>query len=190
MKQKKIIGVISLVSLFTIISLILISLLSTNDEDVINGEEIFNLEGEYVVYFWQENCRYCQEIEDDIDAFKEDRPLPIYIVDMTKSENRFLWYDWEAHHEENDRMIGYIEDNQTIYTEDPETYLNNQEIQYDIVEEGDHVIAKHQTAFYNATPTELAELDIVVTPTLLYVGSDPQLAVGPEETVALLRAIK
>ncbi|GEN55921.1 hypothetical protein GCM10012290_04450 [Halolactibacillus alkaliphilus] len=190
MKRKKSIGIIGAISLFAILGLILISLLSTNGDDFIDGEDIFNLEDEYIVYFWQENCRYCQEIEDDIDAFKEDGPLPIYIIDMTKSENRFLWYDWEAHHVENDRIIGYIEDDQRVFTEDPDSYLNNQDIQYDIVEEGNHVIAKHQTAFYNANPTELAELDIVVTPSLLYVGGSPQLAIGPEETVELLRALQ
>jgi len=158
--------------------------------DFITAPDVFDQDGEYFVYFWQEECRYCQEIEADISDYEDNGSLPLYVVDMTKAANLEMWYDWEAHHEANDVVIGYIEAGEEVYEQDPELYLNDPEVQYDVVIKGDAIIAEHQTAFFNPAPTDLASLDIVTTPALLYVSDTTQLVVGVEETLALLEQYK
>lgn len=170
----------------------LIYLFNTNQSkrDFITTSDVFDQDGEYFVYFWQEECWYCQEIEADIKDYEDNGQLPLYVVDMTKAANLEMWYDWEAHHEANDVVIGYIEAGEEVYEKDPELYLNDPEVQYNVVIEGDTIIAEHQTAFFNPAPTDLASLDIVATPALLYVSDTTQLVIGVEKTLALLEQYK
>lgn len=186
MRNKRRIGISTAIIILVIVSLIFIFNTSKTEHDFITSSEVFNQEGEYFVYFWQEECRYCQEIEADIQDYEENGRLPLYVVDMTKPDNRELWYDWETHHDVNDVIIGYVEDGEEFYEEDPEVYLNDSEIQYELIIEDEQIIAQHQTAFFNPSPTELDSLDIVTTPALLHVSDTTQLVVGVEETLALL----
>ena len=170
----------------------LIYLFNTNQSkrDFITTSDVFDQDGDYFVYFWQEECWYCQEIEADIKDYEDNGQLPLYVVDMTKAANLEMWYDWEAHHEANDVVIGYIEAGEEVYEKDPELYLNDPEVQYNVVIEGDTIIAEHQTPFFNPAPTDLASLDIVATPALLYVSDTTQLVIGAEKSLALLEQYK
>ncbi|MGM0524286.1 MAG: hypothetical protein ACQER2_09620 [Bacillota bacterium] len=183
---------IILLSGVVLIILISIYFFNTNQtkHDYITAPDVFDQDGAYLVYFWQEECRYCQEIETEIRDYEDNGQLPLYVVDMTKAANLDLWYDWEAHHAENDVVIGYIEDGEEVYEKDADLYLNDPEVQYDVVIDDDQIIAQHQTAFFNPSPTGLDSLDVVTTPALLYVSDTTQLVVGVEETLALLEQHK
>ncbi|MCM3214056.1 hypothetical protein ACQRXC_11140 [Niallia taxi] len=76
-----------------------------NDINRIHAEETFNQEEkEYIVYFWQETCFSCKEIEQTVLEYSDKCPL--YIVDMENDKNKDAWYDWEQHHKEYDQVIG------------------------------------------------------------------------------------
>lgn len=190
MTIKKWLALLTGAILIVVISLIYIYNTNQTTHAFISAADVFDQEGEYFVYFWQEECRYCQEIEAEIADYEENGRLPLYVIDMTKADNRNLWYDWESHHEANDVVIGHIENGETIYETDPDIYLNDPEVQYDIITEDDTIIAQHQTAFFHSAPTDLASLDVVTTPALLHVSDTTQLVVGVEETLALLEQHK
>ncbi len=190
MNNKRWLMLLGGVTLFGLISFIYILNTNQTTHDFITAPEVFEQDGEYFVYFWQEECRYCQEIEAEIKDYEDNGRLPLYVVDMTKDENLNLWYDWEAHHDENDVVIGYVEDGEAIYETEPDMYLNDPAVQYDIITKDGTIIAQHQTAFFHSAPTDLASLDIVTTPALLHVTDTPQLVVGVEDTLALLEQYK
>ncbi len=54
----------------------------------INYTETFKqLENEYIVYFYMENCSDCEEIEDKFKSYIVKNPImPIYLVDMKKNK--------------------------------------------------------------------------------------------------------
>ncbi|GEM01518.1 hypothetical protein SAMN05421839_11246 [Halolactibacillus halophilus] len=189
MKSKRWVLLLSGVIMIFLISIYIFNTNKTTHE-FITAPNVFNQDGEYFVYFWQEDCGYCQEIEANISDYEDSGLIPLYVVDMTKAANLEIWYDWEAHHEANDVMIGYIEAGEEVYEKEPDLYLNHPEIQYDIIINDDQIIAQHQTAFFNPSPTDLTSLDIMTTPALLYVSDTTQLVVGVEETLALLEQYK
>lgn len=79
-------------------------------------EEIFTKKGHYYVYFYRGECRYCTNIEVEIDAFANN--VELYRVN-TELLNNTQEYDWEQHGAEFDVEIGRVGENGNI------EYYNN-----------------------------------------------------------------
>ena len=152
-------------------------------------ESLSQSEANYFVYFWQENCHYCEEIEPMISSYQTDGDWPLYVVDMQVTENLTGWYDWEQHHEEKDKIIGEVIDDELHYFEDPNLYLEDANIQWEIKTVGSDVVAVHQTAHYQPNPTTIAEINIPATPALLEVsqGEPVELVVGANQVTEQLK---
>lgn len=87
-------------------------------------EELFAKQGHYYVYFYRDECRYCANIETEINDFANTQEL--YRVD-TELLSNIQSYDWDQHGVKFDVEIGRIDE-----TGDIEYYHNLNE--KDIVE--------------------------------------------------------
>ncbi|GGM41848.1 hypothetical protein GCM10011351_29950 [Paraliobacillus quinghaiensis] len=169
---------------------------SIDDIDKIDYQDTYTQdEGDYLIYFWQEGCSYCEEVAPDIIEFAQDADMPIRIVDMQAPNNHDAWYDWETHHEEYDVKIGEVVDEEeqlnegvelTDYTEDAEVFWRIG------INEQDEIIATHNTPYGNTEPATADEIEITGTPTLIQVkdGAFSAYANGPEEVRNLLEENK
>lgn len=155
-------------------------------------ESLNQTEENYLVYFWQEGCHYCEEIEPVITDYQEEGARPLYVIDMQAEENLSAWYDWDQHHREKDQVIGEVVDGSIEYFEDPNIYLEDPDIQWEIETIGDEVKAVHQTALYDKNPTTIAEINIPATPALLTVeqGEPKALVVGVDRVTEQLTQAK
>lgn len=178
---------------------LLISLLPKEGQDTIDDikkikaqESFAQGNKEYIVYFWQDACSYCKQIENAVLEYRKTGETPIYIVDMGDTENADSWYDWQAHHNMYDKVIGRIENGKEITDANinPAEFLNDKEVVWSIQSGADNkLIAVHQTPFENKTPASAAKLAITGTPTMLKIdeGMLSDYRVGVEETVGLLK---
>ncbi|SDB82491.1 hypothetical protein SAMN05421734_101220 [Pelagirhabdus alkalitolerans] len=163
---------------------------SAQDIDTIDGEEALDLnDHDYLVYFWQEGCHYCEIIEDDIVQYANEGDLPIYLVDMNEQQNQSLWYDWQAHQDTYNEVVGEIVDGEEEYFVDIEEYLEDDSVDWGLeVTEDNEIVAINQTPDLNRSPDDSSELDIAGTPTLIRVENNNVVdyAFGDEESVELL----
>lgn len=84
-------------------------------------------EDEYYVYYYMRNCPDCIKVQEGF--FEFARSNTVYVVNVVKDKSRKK-FDWEGFHEENDKLIGHIQQDGTkeYYTgENEEKYLNNEE---------------------------------------------------------------
>lgn len=158
----------------------------------IEASSTFNQQDEeYIVYFWQATCSYCKQIEEDVIEFSNSGDVPIYIVDMQEEKNESIWYDWEAHHKEYDKIIGKIVDGKEVWNDgiNIEDFQNDKNIAWGVVaNEDNQIIATHNTAYGNEAPETAKEIEITGTPTMLKIknGIFEDYAVGVEETLDML----
>ncbi|MCF2648903.1 hypothetical protein [Niallia circulans] len=158
----------------------------------IDASSTFNQQDEeYIVYFWQATCSYCKQIEEDVIEFSNSGDVPIYIVDMQEEKNESIWYDWEAHHKEYDKIIGKIVDGKEVWNDgiNIEDFQNDKNIAWGVVaNEDNQIIATHNTAYGNEAPETAKEIEITGTPTMLKIknGIFEDYAVGVEETLDML----
>lgn len=83
-----------------------------NDDSKMTIKEIINMEGHFFVYFYKENCRYCDNIKDDIQEFAKNNT--VYYVDVESCDN-LENYDWDNHAELYDVEIGEKQDKLYFY---------------------------------------------------------------------------
>ncbi|MEQ2467714.1 hypothetical protein [Niallia hominis] len=158
----------------------------------IDASSTFNQQDEeYIVYFWQATCSYCKQIEEDVIEFSNSGDVPIYIVDMQEEKNESIWYDWEAHHKEYDKIIGKIVDGKEVWNDgiNIEDFQNDKNIAWGVVaNEDNQIIATHNTAYGNEAPETAKEIEITGTPTMIKIknGIFEDYAVGVEETLDML----
>jgi len=72
-------------------------------------------------------------------------------------------------------------------------YINNKEIAWSIeTTKANQIIAKHNTAYGNTAPTNVEEIEITGTPTMMKVkdGKVEEYAVGVDETLDLMKQNK
>ncbi|MCT2537749.1 hypothetical protein NC661_12630 [Aquibacillus koreensis] len=148
-------------------------------------------ENAYIVYFWQSDCKYCTEIEDDVLAFVKKSSTPVYLVDMKEQANSEAWYDWEQHHQQYDVIVGEIvEGEEVIYEEvDLNSYAEDPEVHWTfLTNDSNQIIASHNTAFANDAPQQFNEIEVTGTPTMIKVTNHTfdQYVVGVEEVSTLL----
>lgn len=202
MKKKPIfaIGIIIIIVSICLLGIwLLTSRMSNSIDDIekIEVKDTFSQKGEkeYIVYFWQSTCSYCKQIEEEVLSFHKTGNIPIFIVDMQESANTKSWYDWEEHHKKYDKVIGKVKNgkellNKGVHMED---YTNNKEIAWSIeINEKNQIIAKHNTAYGNTAPTNVEEIEITGTPTMMKVkdGKVEEYAVGVDETLDLMKQNK
>lgn len=68
-------------------------------------------EGHYYVYFYRDDCRYCQNIESEIDDFA--KAVKLYKINSDSLLNTKR-YDWDGHAAKFDVEIGRINENGSI----------------------------------------------------------------------------
>ncbi|WP_017471193.1 hypothetical protein [Amphibacillus jilinensis] len=180
----------------TILTLIILTQISSNDIqqsadiNTISAADSFQQEDDqYFVYFWQEGCVYCEQIEDIIVDYANNGDIPIYLVDMQENENHSAWYDWEAHHQQYDQVIGEVIDGEEHIDPEVASSLEDSEVNWSITtDDNDQLIAVHQTPYPNLEPLQANQLEITGTPTLIYFEdqSVSAYAIGDEEVTAIL----
>ncbi|EOL41590.1 hypothetical protein RV11_GL000965 [Enterococcus phoeniculicola] len=114
------------VSVFIVILLAgAIYLLSKNDVEnkfeTIQANQALNIKqtGNYYVYFFNQDCGYCKDVEDKIDRKFTNNNL--FLVDMKKSENKSFEYNWEEHRKKYDKVVGEVIDgNRKFFTGESE----------------------------------------------------------------------
>jgi thiol-disulfide isomerase/thioredoxin len=57
-------------------------------------EDLHYQDKEYILYFYQPNCSYCQLIADDVNDFQENGKIPLYKKDMY-TDYSDKWDAWE-----------------------------------------------------------------------------------------------
>lgn len=165
---------------------------SVNDIEQINYQDSFSQSDEdYLVYFWQEGCYYCEVIDEEIIAFANDATIPLFVVDMHQSANQNAWYDWDNHHELYDEKIGdVVNDEHVLFPDiDLDDFAQDTEVNWQIeVNESDELIAVHQTSFPNTTAESADQIEISGTPTVIHIkdGNLVDYTIGPVGAVELL----
>ena len=164
---------------------------TTGDLPKINYTETFNQDKpEYFVYFWQENCSFCKLFEPDIlEAHRNG--VPIFVVDIARTNvvNLGAWYDWDAHHEEHDVVIGNVINGQHVLNEGEDEALYPAEEGWSIeVQPNGEIVAVLNRAFNNLEPQTAEEIEIAGTPSLIRIknGQFAGFATGGEEGLELL----
>ncbi|MBM7540963.1 hypothetical protein [Amphibacillus cookii] len=181
----------------TILTLIILTQISSDKSDNIQKSADINTisaadsfqqdDDHYFVYFWQEGCVYCEQIEDEMVDYANNGEIPIYLVDMLENENQSAWYDWEAHHQQYDQVIGEVIDGEEQLYQDTESL--DSEVNWSITtDDNDQIIAVHQTPYPNLEPLQADQLEITGTPTLIYFEDQTvsAYAIGDEEVTAIL----
>lgn len=178
---------------------LLVMLIQTNEPKAIKDikkiaaqETYTQADKEYIVYFWQEACSYCKQIENVVLEYTKTGETPLYIVDMGDKENAVSWYDWQDHHNKYDKVIGRVEDGKEILDDaiNINDFINDKDIAWSIQSRDDHKLyAVHQTAYENQMPKSASELEIAGTPTMLKIkeGKLVDYRVGVEEVAKLLK---
>lgn len=162
----------------------------------IDYQDTFTQESDdYLVYFWQEGCVYCEEVEPNVLEFIQNTDSPFFLVDMQEPNNQSAWYDWESHHEEHDIKIGQIVDGEEQLNDDVplEKYTENTDIRWEIeVTEDDEIIVTHNTPYANSEPATADAIEITGTPIIIHVkdGKFATYANGSEQVKALLEENK
>ncbi len=167
--MKKIIyGLLTLVGLAVIAQWLMPTLNSGKELPAILGSETFSqTDEEYLVYFYQDTCYYCELLDPTI-AKAYATGMTMYKVDMAAEENVGLWYDWEAHHEEYDVEIGEVIDGERVLYEGV-SESDYASAEWAIREIEDKVVATHNNAYANFNPTSADEIEIAGTPVLIHI---------------------
>ncbi|MCZ0702440.1 putative membrane protein [Natronobacillus azotifigens] len=191
--------VIVIISLF-ILAILGISLLSNRevqtveDIDQISYQDTFTQnEEEYIVYYWQEGCYFCELIDDDVTDFANNGGIPIYVVDMQENINQNAWYDWQLHHDTYDEIIGEVVNGEEEFFSEinVEDYTEDTEIRWDIVQnDNNEIIAKHRTPFPNIDITSADQIEITGTPTMIHIKNETvaNYTIGADEAIELLNS--
>ena len=148
---------------------------------------------DYVVYFYQDDCSHCKEFEPHLIESVSTYNTPAYIVDMKESENTVAWYDWEAHSEKYDKVIGKVIDDKEVLNdgESHDDYPASEG--WSIGRDGDDLVATYNMAMNNKNPQSASELEIAGTPTLIRVKDGKVVAYGEgivENTAILDEMVK
>ena len=115
MKKKVLIAISSIVAIVLSVFIINLVVNSTDERENtnvyqglthINYEDSLSQGGKYYVYYYQPNCKYCENIEDDIVKFASDEI--VYAVNLAECTTRPL-YNWEEHKEKYAVEIGKID---------------------------------------------------------------------------------
>ncbi|WP_226037261.1 hypothetical protein [Aquibacillus saliphilus] len=163
-----------------------------NDINKIDYQETFaQTANDFIVYFWQDSCKYCEEIEDDVIKYANDSNTALYIVDMLKTNNQQAWYNWETHHQKYDVVIGKLVDGEEKINDgiDIEDFQNETLVSWSFnTNQKNDIIATHNTPFANLEPQNAEEIEITGTPTMIRVinGQFDTYAVGVDGIKALL----
>jgi Thioredoxin len=81
---------IGLIAMITIAGLIFMFFPS---KEAVHADLVYDAE-EYIVYFYQPSCGYCQLISDEVNAFQLNGDIPLYKKDMF-TDYSDKWDDWE-----------------------------------------------------------------------------------------------
>ncbi len=163
-----------------------------NEFPQINFQDTFTQEQtEYIVYFWQQSCSYCQQVEPDMIDFTLNHDIPIYLVDMEIASNQDAWYDWESHHKEYDIMIGKEENGIDSLDHDVKLarFEEDKTVNWTFHKNrAGEIIAAHNTPYANTQPNDANELEITGTPTIIHIknGKILNYAVGVDPIQRLL----
>ncbi len=116
--MEKKIKIIIMSIIIVVFGILIYRLIPMAKEEVLNSNveqvslnEIFNTKGHFYVYFSREDCRYCKNIEKDINDLSSN--LTVYMVDPELCEN-IIGYDWDEHELKYDVEIGEMLSNGDI----------------------------------------------------------------------------
>lgn len=167
--KKLIAGLVVILAVGAVASLLWPSVRSSRDLPAISYQDSFLQDrAEYFVYFYMEQCHFCQELEPYILKFHNEG-VPIYVVDMADPANANAWYDWDTHHEQHTQVVGEVADGEIIFHEG----INEEDFSrtdgWEIVEVDGHAIARLNRADFNRTPATYEELEVTGTPMMLHI---------------------
>jgi len=186
--KKLIIGLIALLVVGGVASLLFPSVNGTGGLPFINYQDAFVQEpGEYFVYFYNTDCRFCQELEPSImEAHRAG--VPIFVVDVAASENDGAWYDWDAHHERYTTVVGEVVDGEENFFEDYHEDMFPAAEGWAIRVEGEELVAVNNRANFNMNPQTPEEIEVPGTPSMMRIvnGQSAGFVVGVEESRGLL----
>ncbi len=192
MNKKVIIGVGTL--FFVVVIVVIVGVINQNKFynkfQEIGYSEVLSKDGEYYVYYYDKNCSNCDNIKKDMEKFNKSNI--VYLVDMSDGKNQNAWYDWKEHHAKYDVKIGEVNElGENIFFEGEsiEKYLgrdikNSQDnfIDYTIEIANSKFVDEHSnanigdiyavdnTAIYNRTATNVEDITIIGTPTIIKVN--------------------
>lgn len=160
-------------------------------EQISYTQSLSQAEDDYIVYFWQEGCYYCELIAQDVVDFAKDPDHTLYVVDMQQEENHAAWYDWVTHQDTYNEKIGEVIDGEEQINADIqlEDYTEDPDVNWDIVTTDDNeIVAVHQTPYPNTTIESADQIEITGTPTMIHVqnGAVEQYVIGSEPSLELL----
>lgn len=108
--MRKTVKIIITAGLLTILGISLYLLIPKVTKEIISSDikqksinEIFDTKGHFYVYFSREDCRYCENITEDIKNLSGN--ATVYIVDPELCKN-IKSYDWDEHELKYDVEIG------------------------------------------------------------------------------------
>ena len=186
--MKKIVGGLTVLVVLAFLAQVFVPTLRSGKElPIIMGAETFTQsDDEYLVYFYQDSCYYCELLDPTIVQADQAR-LTMYRVDMAAEENLDLWYDWEAHHEEYDVEIGEVVDGERVLYEGV-SEADYKSDEWRIVEIDDKVVATHNNPFVDFNPNSAEEVEIAGTPVLIHIkdGKLVRMTGGYSESEAYL----
>ncbi|WP_112182370.1 hypothetical protein [Paraliobacillus zengyii] len=200
--KKNTIITLAIIFILAIVGIVILNQIRTpklaiEELERINYQDTFSQEtDDYLVYFWQNSCVYCEEVEPEVIDFIQNKETALLLVDMQDANNQSSWYDWESHHEEYDIKIGEVKENgEEQLSEDVllEDYTEDTDILWEIkVNEDDEIIITHNTPYASTEPATADDIEITGTPTMIQVknGEFVAYANGLEEVRALLEANK
>lgn len=99
----------------------------TGINEIKTSDTLEQKEDEYYVYYYMRNCPDCIKVQEGFFEFAKSNT--VYGVNVVKDKSR-KQFDWEGFHEENDKLIGYIQQDgaKEYYSgENEEKYLNSEE---------------------------------------------------------------
>lgn len=180
-----------LITLFIIVFLAACSAYGTENEfSEITYDEAFSQEGEYFVFFCQEACPVCENMNYYMDIF-EDLNVPIYIVNLDDENNMgaFFFPDFEdsvIYH-----IIGHIDGETPVFTQSEEDFPWSEgwtidAFHLDESPELSIIAFKDNPEFIeplpNDNPQSPEELEIDSTPSILHVvdGVGQGVSVGAQ----------
>lgn len=165
--MKKLIGcLVGLIVVAIGINFLMPSVRGTADLPFINyTSALEQSEEEYLVYFYQETCTFCKQLEPQvIKTYSEG--TSIYVVDMLDETNQSAWYDWTTHHEKYTKEIGEVINGERVLYEG-ESYDKYAAATYNITEREGKIVVIDNEAKNNLNPTTVDEIEISGTPSIL-----------------------
>ncbi|MGL4336612.1 MAG: thioredoxin domain-containing protein [Turicibacter sp.] len=179
---------IGVIVVATVANLFIPSVNSLSDLKHVNYSETFDQkEDDYLVYFYMESCGLCQQFSPElIDAYTNEK-LNVYVVDMENDSNIPAWYDWEAHQEKYDKVIGKVENGVEVFNEGESRDKYPAFDGWVVSVDGTDIITEKRTAVNNKKPANASELQVSGTPAMLRVKDGEFFAYG--EGIDVVRSI-